>query len=127
MTSHQVFTYMGAISVPCCNPVPVENQKELDKLNWLIRYSGSSIHGNGLVHSLADSLPIMNNDRETNTYDTAILSQVSIAKGSANEKKFGGAAVGFWNRILIPGNKINQNELELEAIQGFKIIKKVYI
>lgn len=28
--------------------------------------------------------------------------QTSKAKGSANEKKFGGAFCGFWYRMLIP-------------------------
>lgn len=97
-----MLTYMGAISEPCCNIAPVANHTELDMLNWLIKNSGSSTQGYGLFHSSGHILPKRKNDRDTTTNAIAKAIHVSMAKGSANEKKFGGALDGFWNRILMP-------------------------
>lgn len=88
-------TYMGAISEPCCNIAPVANHTELDMLNWLMRNSGSSTQGNGLFHSSGQIRPSRKKERETTTKAIARAIQVSMAKGSAKEKKLGGALVGF--------------------------------
>lgn len=87
---------MGAISEPCCIRLPITNQKELCRLHWLTKYLGSSIQGYGLVHSSVHSLPMINIEMAVVNEAAISISQTSGAKGSANEKKLGGAFVGFW-------------------------------
>lgn len=45
---------------------------------------------------------MMKNEKETKKKDPTSASQVSNAKGLANEKKLGGALFGFLNKMLIP-------------------------
>jgi hypothetical protein len=44
-------THLGAMSEPCCIREPMVNQRELRRLNWFSRTSGSSLHGWGFSHS----------------------------------------------------------------------------
>lgn len=60
------------------------------------------MQGYGFVHSEGHKRPIMNKDIDTKKYAPANVIHTSRAKGSANEKKLGGAFVGFLKRILIP-------------------------
>lgn len=87
---------MGATSEPCCIKLPTTNQTEFCMLHWFTRYFGSSTHGYGLFHSPWQSLPMMNMDTATASDEAINISQTSGAKGSAKEKKLGGAFFGFW-------------------------------
>jgi hypothetical protein len=84
--------------------LPETNQKQFLRLSWLTKYSGSSIHGYGFVHSDEQIRPNTNKTIDTVRYDKATKIQISRAKGSAKEKKLGGAFLGFWYKILIPKN-----------------------
>lgn len=114
-----VKTHIGAISDPWHIRLPVANQMEFDILNWLIRYSGSSMQGYGLVHSSGQSLPMTNNEKATRKKATARAIQTSIANGSAKEKKLGGAVKGFLNRMLIPNKKKKLNKQNENILRSY--------
>jgi hypothetical protein len=95
-------THIGAISEPCCMRLPVMNQKQFLRLSWLTKYSGSSMQGYGLCHSLGEMRPKRKRAMETPKNAAARSFQTPTAKGSAKEKKLGGAFLGFWYKILIP-------------------------
>lgn len=78
------------------------NHKEFLTLNWLMRYSGSSMQGNGLVHSLGDSLPMTKKHTDTRKYDTPRDTQTERENGEENMKRLGGTGSGFRYKILIP-------------------------
>lgn len=75
---------------------PVVNQNAFLILNWLIKNSGSSMHGYGLFHSLGHNRPMIKSATETPKYAVTNNAHTSMAKGSAKEKKLGGALLGFW-------------------------------
>lgn len=98
------YTYIGAISDPCCIRLPTVNHNEFLKLNWLTRNSGSSMHGYGFVHSAGLNLPIIKKLKETKMKETANNIHTSMENGKAKVNKLGGAGSGFLNNMLIPKN-----------------------
>lgn len=92
---HHVYIYFNSISEPCCIIEPVMNHIQFLNCNWLTKYSGSSIHGYGFSHSAGDIRPKMKRMTAIPIHDITSSFHTSNAKGSAKEKNFGGALVGF--------------------------------